>query len=313
MTNKTIYAVAPYNHGINFKMHVYNAWGKIGGKTMPAHYPWRAFHKLAYNYELPTFHKSDKIAQLRFVEPVSLSFDTFPDYARYEIIPMIWDCWPSYFEKTCQWFEKHDVRTAIFTSSQTAERMREQFPNMNILTITEGISVEDFDEGMVLKKRVISLYEIGSVKRGYFRKKYSKEYEKLFTKPKEWGFKTQKDYKQLLQNSKVTVIFPRSITEPETAQGIETLTQRYWECMLSRILMVGHAPKELVDLVGYNPVIELDMEHDLEQIKQILSDIDNPIYQAMVDRNRETALKMGSWDIRMKLVMEWLQTVGYKI
>ena len=77
--------------------------------------------------------------------------------------------------------------------------------------------------------------------------------------------------------------------------------------------MVGHAPKELVDLVKYNPVIEMDMEHDLEQIKQILSDIDNPIYQAMVDRNRETALKMGSWDIRMKLVMEWLQTVGYKI
>ena len=146
-----------------------------------------------------------------------------------------------------------------------------------------------------------------------FEKKYSKEYEKLITRPKEWGFKTQKDYKQLLQNSKVTVIFPRSITEPETAQGIETLTQRYWECMLSRILMVGHAPKELVDLVKYNPVIEMDMEHDLEQIKQILSDIDNPIYQAMVDRNRETALKMGSWDIRMKLVMEWLQTVGYKI
>ena len=191
--------------------------------------------------------------------------------------------------------------------------MREQFPNMNILTITEGISVEDFDEGMVLKKRVISLYEIGSVKRGYFRKKYSEEYKKLFTKPKEWGFKTQKDYKQLLQNSKVTVIFPRSITEPETAQGIETLTQRYWECMLSRILMVGHAPKELVDLVGYNPVIELDMEHDLEQIEQILSDIDNPIYQEIVDRNRETALKMGSWDIRMKQVMEWLRTIGYEI
>jgi hypothetical protein len=111
----------------------------------------------------------------------------------------------------------------------------------------------------------------------------------------------------------MTVIFPRSITQPEMAQGIETLTQRYWECMLSRILMVGHAPKELTDLVGYNPVIELDMEHDLEQIESILDDIANPVYQELVDRNRETALRMGSWDIRMKQVMEWLRELGYEV
>lgn len=315
LQTKHVKAVAPFRYpdAFNFKMPVFEAWVRMGGRTIPSHYPWRKLHGLAYKHELPTLYKSKSVAQLRFVQPLSLSFDTFPGYVCHEIIPLIWDCWPAYFEKTCRWLKKHHVRTAIFTSSQTAERMREQFPNMNILTITEGISVEDFDEGMVLKKRVISLYEIGSVKRGYFRKKYSEEYKKLFTKPKEWGFKTQKDYKQLLQNSKVTVIFPRSITEPETAQGIETLTQRYWECMLSRILMVGHAPKELVDLVGYNPVIELDMEHDLEQIEKILSDIDNPIYQEIVDRNRETALRMGSWDLRMSQVMEWLRGLGYEV
>lgn len=310
---KQVFAVAPYNHGINFKMQFYDAWVKMGGKTMPAHYPWRVFHKFAFNYELPTFYKSDKIAQLRFVEPVSLSFDTFPGYTRYEIIPLIWDCWPMYFEKTCQWFIKHDVRTAIFTSSQTADRMIARFPQMNILYIAEGINTDFFDGGQVLKNRIINLFEMGSVKRGYFRKKYPEQYKILHNKRESWENRGQDDLARFLQNSRLSVIFPRSITEPETAQGIETLTQRYWECMLSRILMVGHAPKELIDLVGYNPVIELDMEHDLEQIKQILSDIDNPIYQAMVDRNRETALKMGSWDIRMKQVMEWLRTIGYEI
>ncbi len=83
--------------------------------------------------------------------------------------------------------------------------------------------------------------------------------------------------------------------------------------MLSRIVMVGHAPKELVDLVGYNPVIEMDMEHDLEQVEQILSEIENPVYQEMVDRNRETALRMGSWDLRMRQVMEWLKGLGYEV
>ena len=75
---KKVVAVAPYNHGVNFKMQAYNAWVKIGGETMPSHYPWRLFHRFAYNYELPTIPKNNDIAQLRFVEPISLSFDTFP-------------------------------------------------------------------------------------------------------------------------------------------------------------------------------------------------------------------------------------------
>ena len=77
--------------------------------------------------------------------------------------------------------------------------------------------------------------------------------------------------------------------------------------------MVGHAPKELTELVGYNPVIEMDMEHDLEQVECILSDINNPEYQELVDRNRETALQMGSWDIRMNQIMEWLRGLGYEV
>ena len=41
--------------------------------------------------------------------------------------------------------------------------------------------------------------------------------------------------------------------------------------------------------------------------------IDNPKYQELVDRNRETALQMGSWDIRMKQIMEWLRGLGYEV
>ena len=317
MTSQTkqVKAVAPYKYpdAFNFKMPVYEAWIRMDGKDMPSHYPWRNFHALAYRFDLPSLYKKKSVAQLRFVQPLSLSFDAFPGYVCYEIIPLIWDCWPMFFEKTCRWFEKHQIRTAIFTSTQTAARMKERFPEMNILTITEGIDTDMFEGGNRLSDRVISLYEIGSIKRGLFRKKYPEEYKKLFTKPKDWGFSTQKDYKRLLQNSRLTVIFPRSITEPDTAGGIETLTQRYWECMLSRIVMVGHAPKELVDLVGYNPVIEMDMEHDLEQVEQILSEIENPVYQEMVDRNRETALRMGSWDLRMRQVMEWLKGLGYEV
>jgi len=163
---KKVVAVAPYCHGINFKMQVYDAWVKAGGKTMHSHYPCKLFHGFAFRFNLPSLSKNRNIAQLRFVEAVSLNFDTFPDYSRYEIIPLVWDCWPIRFDDTCRWFEKHQVRTAIFTSSQVADRMRERFPSMNILTITEGIDTEKYAEGKLLNERKTDVLEFG--RKNYF-------------------------------------------------------------------------------------------------------------------------------------------------
>ena len=108
-------------------------------------------------------------------------------------------------------------------------------------------------------------------------------------------------------DAKVTITLPRSYTQPEIAGDIETLTQRYWECMLSRIVMVGHAPQELVDLIGYNPVIELEKDRLNEQIQDILANINS--YQKLVDKNREVALKMGDWKNRINDVMNFLHEI----
>lgn len=103
-------------------------------------------------------------------------------------------------------------------------------------------------------------------------------------------------------NAKVTVALPRSITQPEIAGDIETLTQRYWECMFSRMVMVGHAPQELIDFIGYNPVIELsDKISPEEQIADVIEHIED--YQSLVDKNHDTAVKFGSWNVRMKWLM----------
>ena len=90
--------------------------------------------------------------------------------------------------------------------------------------------------------------------------------------------------------------------QPEIAGDIETLMQRYWECMFSRMVMVGHVPQELIDFIGYNPVIELnDKMSAEEQIADVIEHIED--YQALVDKNHETAERLGSWNVRMK----WLR------
>ena len=64
-------------------------------------------------------------------------------------------------------------------------------------------------------------------------------------------------------------------------------------------------PQELVDFIGYNPVIELRDDISAEElIADVLENIE--IYQSLVDKNRETAEKLGSWKVRMKWLMNEL-------
>ena len=313
---KTVKAVAPYIHPefLNFKTAPYEAWVKCGGQVAKPHYPWIPLHGLAFRWELPTLWKSGKEARLRFVEPVSITFDTFPDYAYYEIIPFVWDCWPKYFETMCNWLQKHKVKTAIFTSSQTAEMIRQRFPQMNIMYCPEAVDTCLYSEGKPLRDRSIDLLEFGRGSNIIFNENGNQNGSHIryvCTKVNGKFLYTNEQLYEMMGDAKVTIALPRCDTQPEVAGDIETLTQRYWENMLSRMVMVGRAPKELVELIGYNPVVDLDKANAQKQTRYILNHIED--YQYMVDRNLKTALQLGDWSLRMQQVMMWLRGLGYVV
>lgn len=311
--DRTVRAVAPYLHpgSINFKTAPYEAWRKVGGKVAAAHYPPRLLHGAAFRWELPSLLKGGREARLRFVEPVSMRFDTFPDYALHEVIPMVWDCWPCFFEQTCQWMERHHVRTAIFTSSQTAERMQRRFPGMNILCITEGIDTTLYNKGKQLRDRSIDLLEFGRSNERVFRSALPTEVNHVCTRQGGRFIYTNEQLFAAMGDARITLCLPRCDTQPERAGDIETLTQRYWEAMLSRMVIVGRAPRELTDLLGYNPVVTLSTEDPNAQIAGMLRRIAD--YQPLVDRNRAAALAHADWTLRMRQVKDWLAGLGYAV
>lgn len=274
-------------------------------------------HGAAYRWELPSLAKGLRSvigkteARLRFIEPVSLRFDTFPDYALHEVVSMVWDCWPCYFEETCQWLEKHHVRTAIFTASQTAERMRKRFPEMNILCITEGIDTFLYKEGKLLKDRSIDLLEFGRSNERVFKSALPSTVNHVCTRQGGRFIYTNEQLFAAMGDARITLCLPRCDTQPERAGDIETLTQRYWEAMLSRMVIVGRAPRELTDFLGYNPVITLDPTDPNAQIADILAHIDD--YQPLVDKNRQTALAQADWTLRMGQIKNWLSSLGYTV
>lgn len=310
---KIVKAIPPYIYkgASNFKYYPCEAWEKIGGKVSRNFYPPQFLHSLIYRITLPSVFKSKKKARLRFVSGYSIQFDTFPDYAFYEVIPVIWDCWPKQVESVAAFFRKHQVKTAIFTSSQTADVFRDLFPKMNVLTITEGIKIDLYSSGKVLSDRKIDILEIGRKDGNFFKSPLPEGINHIKTGNFARAFHSDEEFRAALADTKVTVTVPRCDVDKKTAGNIETLTQRYWECMLSRIVMVGRAPKELINLIGYNPVIDWDGNDASPLVSDILENIGK--YQDLVNRNYETAKEMASWEMRMKDIMIYLKNKGYSV
>jgi hypothetical protein len=312
---KTVKAVQPYFHpgGLNFKQAPFEAWKRNGGKTARAWYPIRPLHSLAYNHELPSWLKTEKEARLRFLEPVSLYFDTFPDYALHEVIPMVWDCWPGpgYVDKMCTWIKKHDVSTAIFSSSQTANIIQNQFPDMNVMWCPEAVEKNKYKKGKPLNERSIDILEFGRSNTRIITNTFPENIRHICTLVNNKFIYSDDELYIAMSNAKITIALPRCDTDPKFYGQLETLTQRYWENILSRIVMIGRAPQELINMMGYNPVINIDKRHPQKQILDILAHIED--YQELVDKNFETAIKICDWDLRIKDVMTFLQKNGYKL
>lgn len=319
---KTVKAVRPYIHPghLNFKLAPYEAWVENGGETMPSHFPPRFLHGLAYRMELPYvkcltvngYGLTKETAVLMFVEPVSISFDTFPYYATHEIIPFIWDCWPCYYDKMEKWLRKHKVRTAIFTSFMEMEEMRRRIPEIHFIHCPEAVDASLYKAGKELKDRTIDLLEFGRSNRLVFSGERLEGINHVCTKVGDKFIYINDQLYDAMGDAKITICLPKSMTHPQIAEGVETLTQRYWEAMLSRMVIVGHCPKELEELIGYNPVIEAPLNPPKGgkttngMILDILDHIED--YQELVDRNRDTALRLGDWRLRMKEIQKKLSS-----
>ena len=310
---KIVKAVKPfiYENNSNFKLAVYQKWKECGGKVVSPRPLEKYYKRLSSHIDLSTVSQSLNEARLRFVEGASVRFDTFPDYLGYEVIPIIWDCWPRYVDNMVRWFYKHRVRTAFFTSSQTAERMRNLCPQVNIFHLPEAIEIEIYHAGKPLIERSIDYLEFGRCSRILDSSMFDERIKVLSSRNEKSGLATRGQLVDALANSKITLALTRLDNQPELAEGIDTLTQRYWECMLSRVVIIGRAPQELIDIVGYDPIVHLNLNHANEQILDIISHIED--YQPLVDKNRATAERLGSWDVRIAWLMEVLEQLGYEV
>lgn len=242
----------------------------------------------------------------------------FPNYSAWpytythELIPIIWDCWPQYHKRMLASLRQCKIKTVFCTSSQTRDIIKSTYPDINVFWLPEGIDTEVYKSGGLLKERSIDVLELGrqlpELHQSLIESNNSNNINHQFSKPGELLFKDFNDLVNGLSDSKITICYPRCDTHPDMAGNIETLTQRYWECMLSGTLIVGRAPKELIEFCGYNPIVDLK-ENTAQEISDILSHIED--FQPLVDKNLEFARENASWDSRMPYLRKHLLELGY--
>lgn len=238
----------------------------------------------------------------------------------YEIVPMLWDVWPGCWNKLYKDLQILQCKILFVTVKSFAEKIQKEL-NIKTYWIPEGIDINDYNKGSNLSNRQFDIYELGRQHKKYHTilvdfcnknkatligNKYS-ETGKLL----ELAFPSASDLLHNINKFKIIICFPQTDTHPDKAGNIETLTQRYWEAMLSRCLIIGRAPQELIELIGYNPVIDVDWSNPELQLKQILSDIEE--YQEIVDKNYTASLKYASWDNRIEFIKKTLKQEGYNL
>lgn len=306
-----IQLLSPYKLGDYqfFRQWVSEAWMRSGGSVCrDLNLPWgvkMALEKGGAVFSFPACLKIRKrILVLCGGRP---GYFAWPWCYRYEIVPVMWDCWPKYWPHLLRFIRRNHVRTIFCTSSQTAEYVRKSCPGVNAVWLPEGIDIDSYPMGRPLVDRSVDVLEMGrqmkSVHDSLLEQSQKCQLLHVFQTGRELLFPDFSSLTQGLRDAKMVVCYPRCDTHPEMAGNVETLTQRYWECMLSGALIVGRAPQELIDFCGYNPVITLGV-HPCEKICEVLDNIAD--YQELADRNRAFAEKHAGWNERMKIINKCL-------
>lgn len=261
-----------------------------------------------------------KEALLVAANGMSIKDNSFPYYGSFEIIPVLWDVWPYTWKRMYNSLRLLDVHVVFVTSRQVVDMINKE-TSIHAYWLPEGIRPSLYQNIHTLANRQYDVFEMG--------RRYAKYHAVVNLLCKEQKIKvvspcnlndngtlddknvayTDEELHALMSETRIMVCFPQCDTNPYRAGEIETLTLRYWEAMLSGCIMVGRAPIELVDLIGYNPVIEVDWKRPQEQLYEILSCISK--YQALSNRNYEVAKEYAPWTGRISMLIRSLLREGY--
>jgi len=200
-------------------------------------------------------------------------------------------------------FRSFRINIAFISIKKSAEYFNSlNIPNFQAYWMPEAITSERY-QACDYKARNIDLLQYG--------RRWEWLHEKLmpfcqhikinYQFPKESGnlkrqFKDRDELVDALSKTKLAICVPKTVTHPKT-YNLPTVTTRYFECMSSKCLILGHAPEDLINLFGYNPVVEIDYSAPLDQLKYLIDHYTD--FVPLIERNYKTTKEKHQWKNRI--------------
>ena len=235
--------------------------------------------------------------------------NAFPICYFRDVVTWSFDCWPDKYEAWEAFFRRHRIRTAFISAKAAAEEMDRRLGDTRIVWLPEAADPAEYLPHKPLVAREIVVLELGRKADAYHdlirEHLYDRGLKHLYVGATGQNiFGSRDDLAAGLGDTKISVCFPASLTHPQRSGGLETVTHRYFESIASSCLVVGRAPSELIELFGYNPVVEADLADPVAQLEDLLQNLDR--YQEFVDDNYARLLEVGTWAARARQLLEHL-------
>lgn len=217
----------------------------------------------------------------------------------------LFDAWPHDFEKIIDFVDKFKIDYIFVSASQSAFILNNKSNKNCYYWISEGINPIEYKQNIQLADKTIDVLALGRKYDRYHQlivdEINTKKITYLYEKQKgELIFPTRVEFVEGLAKSKISICVPSNITHPERSGNIETMTIRYLQSMVSKCIILGHAPAEMIELFGYNPVIEIDYANPVKQIETILENYTE--YEELIERNYNEVINNHTWKCRWEQI-----------
>lgn len=218
----------------------------------------------------------------------------------------LFDAWPDSHDVIVRFVEQFGVDRVFVSSSQAAATLGERFRHARCWWVPEGIDPTGY-VALPPEERDIDVLAMGRRYDSY----HAQIVEPLARDGRQYLYEAVKGqvifpersaFIDGLARSKISICVPSSITHPERAGGVSTMTVRYLQSMAAKCLIVGKAPAELIELFGYNPLIEIDESDPGGQLLQLIAEY--PQHQALIERNHAVLLHGHTWRHRWRQVAD---------
>ncbi len=237
----------------------------------------------------------------------------FPLSLWIRFVPCFFDCWEPWFPRWDSFLKRNRTELAFLSARDAVEHFQRRFSSRRFCWLPESVDPSVYRCDAPLASRSIDVLELGR-RHAAFHEQIAPalagagmvhRYEKVRGQV---IFPTRSDLVSGLADTRISVCFPQSLTNPRRAGRVETATYRYFESMAAKCVLVGKCPPELRDMFGYNPVVEIEEARDVVEIVRKITD-----HQPLVDRNYQRLLEVGTHSVRVDTLVRELRSAGYSV